>query len=562
MLLALALAACAAASPQAAPAGPAALRERIERWGADRALLERRHEIPLSAAWPDRLERFLSESLREIEAVDLSALAGADRIDAVLLRDRIRHGLLELRRERKADDEVRALLPFAAGLVGLEEARRRFEAPDPAKSAAALDAAARGIAEARKAVEAAGEKTGRVLARRAARRIEGLRRTLKEWNGFYAGYLPEHGWWCAKPLEKVDKDLEGLAGYLRDRVAREKEEGAAGLVGDPIGREGLMEELALERVPYAPEELIAAGEREFAWCEERMREAAKELGFDGDWKKALGHVKSKHVPPGRQPQLVRDLALEAERFVTERNLVTVPPLCSEGWRMEMMTAERQRTTPYFTGGEVISVAYPTDGMSHEQKLMALRGNNEAFCRATVHHELIPGHHLQLFMAERHRPYRKLFRTPFVVEGWCLYWELLLWDLGFARNAEDRVGMLFWRAHRGARIVVSLKFHLGQMAPKEMVEFLVDRVGHERDGATAEVRRYVGGDYGPLYQAAYLLGGLQIRALHRELVGSKRMSDRDFHDAVLRENSIPVDLIRASLIGKPPSFDTPAWKFLE
>jgi len=385
---------------------------------------------------------------------------------------------------------------------------------------------------------------------------------LQDWNGFHAGYLPEHGWWCAKPLEKADKELEGLAGFLRDRVAKEKEDGSAGLVGDPIGREGLLEELALERVPYSPEELIAAGEREFAWCEARMREAARELGFDGDWKKALEQVKSKHVPPGRQPGLVRDLAIEAERFVTERDLVTVPPLCREGWRMEMMTPDRQKTTPYFTGGEVISVAYPTDGMSHEQKLMSMRGNNAAFCRATVHHELIPGHHLQLFMAERHRPYRRAFRTPFVVEGWCLYWELLLWDLGFARNAEDRVGMLFWRAHRGARIVVSLKFHLGQMSPKEMTDFLVDRVGHERDGATAEVRRYIGGDYGPLYQAAYLLGGLQIRALHKDLVGSGKMSDREFHDAVLRENSIPVDLIRASLTGKSPSFDSPAWKFFE
>jgi uncharacterized protein (DUF885 family) len=60
-----------------------------------------------------------------------------------------------------------------------------------------------------------------------------------------------------------------------------------------------------------------------------------------------------------------------------------------------------------------------------------------------------------------------------------------------------------------------------MQPAEMVDFLVKRVGHEVDGATAEVRRYIGGDYGPLYQAAYMLGGLQIRALYKELVTSGR-----------------------------------------
>ena len=36
-------------------------------------------------------------------------------------------------------------------------------------------------------------------------------------------------------------------------------------------------------------------------------------------------------------------------------------------------------------------------------------------------------------------------TPFYVEGWALYWEMRMWDMGFARNAHDRVGMLFWRA---------------------------------------------------------------------------------------------------------------------
>jgi uncharacterized protein (DUF885 family) len=225
-----------------------------------------------------------------------------------------------------------------------------------------------------------------------------------------------------------------------------------------------------------------------------------------------------------------------------------------------MSPERQKVNPFFTGGEVVSVAFPTADMDHEQKLMSLRGNNRHFCWAVVHHEVIPGHHLQLYMMERHAPHRKAFRTAFLVEGWALYWELRLWDLGFARDAGDRVGMLFWRRHRAARIIVSLKFHLGKMTPAEMTDFLVERVGHERDGATGEVRRYIGGDYPPLYQAAYLLGGMQLRALHGELVASGRMTERAFHDAVLRENAIPVELIRAALTGGDP--EAGGWKFLK
>jgi uncharacterized protein (DUF885 family) len=251
------------------------------------------------------------------------------------------------------------------------------------------------------------------------------------------------------------------------------------------------------------------------------------------------------------------------KFLEERDLVTIPDLCKEIWRMEMMSPELQKVNPYFTGGEVISVSYPTATMSTEDKLMSMRGNNIHFSRATVQHELMPGHHLQGFMAARYREHRRAFRTPFLVEGWALYWEMLLWDLNFPKSAEDRVGMLFWRSHRCARIIFSLKFHLGQLTAQEAIDFLVDRVGHERRNATAEVRRSVAGNYSPLYQAAYMLGGLQIRALHKELVESGKMTNRAFHDAVLKENSIPVEMIRASLTKQPLARDyTAKWRFYD
>ena len=67
--------------------------------------------------------------------------------------------------------------------------------------------------------------------------------------------------------------------------------------------------------------------------------------------------------------------------------------------------------------------------------------------------------------------RQAFGTPFWTEGWALYWELMLWDLDFARSPEDRVGMLFWRMHRCARIIFSLSFHLEQMTPQECIDYL-------------------------------------------------------------------------------------------
>ncbi|MFX8937956.1 DUF885 family protein, partial [Acinetobacter baumannii] len=88
---------------------------------------------------------------------------------------------------------------------------------------------------------------------------------------------------------------------------------------------------------------------------------------------------------------------------------------------------------------------------------------------------------------RFKPYRN-FNTPFWTEGWSLYWEFLLWDNQFPRNAEDKIGMLFWRMHRCARIIFSLNYHLGNWTPQQCIDFLVDRVGHERANAEGEVRR--------------------------------------------------------------------------
>ncbi len=162
-----------------------------------------------------------------------------------------------------------------------------------------------------------------------------------------------------------------------------------------------------------------------------MRERS---GYGDDWQKALEHVKNDYVKPGQQPALVRDLAWEAVDYVRQRDLVTIPEAAIRSWRMEMMTPERQRINPFFSGGDVMSVSYPTASMTEEQKLMSMRGNNIHFARATVFHELMPGHYLQEYMEERYRPWRAPFDTPFWIEGWAFYWETAAVGSGFSEVA--------------------------------------------------------------------------------------------------------------------------------
>ena len=334
-----------------------------------------------------------------------------------------------------------------------------------------------------------------------------------------------------------------------------------GIVGRPIGREALMVELQGEMIPYSPEELIELARKELAWCDAETLKAAREMGFGDDWRKATEKVKNLHVPPGGQPKLIRELSDEAIAYLKKHDLVTVPPLAEETWRMIMMTPERQLISPFFTGGEVISVAFPTSTMSHDAKMQSLRGNNVHFSRATVQHELIPGHHLQGFMNPRNQTHRGAFGTPFWTEGWALYWEFVLYEKGFPQSAEDRIGFLTWRKHRCCRIIFSLSYHMGTMTPRECIDLLVDRVGFEPENATAEVRRSFAGGYPPLYQAAYMLGGKQIWSLRKELVGTGKMTDRQFHDAILAEHGMPIAMVRAILTKQELKPDSnPMWKF--
>jgi uncharacterized protein (DUF885 family) len=598
------------------------MRAVIERYNVDRGSLTRSYPVFFSPARQARFKQFYSDWLASLDKLDFDAMSQDGKVDYLLMKNHLEYELRQLEILTRQLAEIEPLIPFAKSITELEEARRRMEPIDSAKAAALLTDLRKQVDERRRAIESglrpegrgdirtdtrsdAGteNKTGAIrvkktVANRAVGAVNSLKATLRNWYTFYNGYDPVFTWWAEEPYKALDQTLTSYAAFLAERVVGIRSEGtqtpgptrgvggsgggpaggqqqtlpragaqnakpgdASDIVGDPIGREALISELHSEMIPYTPEELIAIAVKEMAWCENEMKRASHDLGYGDNWHEALEHVKNLYVEPGKQPEMIRNLALEAIKFVDDHDLVTVPQLARDSWRMEMMTPERQLVSPFFLGGEVILVSFPTNAMAHEQKLMSMRGNNVHFARATVFHELIPGHHLQGFMAARYKPYRSLFGTPFWTEGGALYWELLFWDLKFAKTPENRIGMLFWRMHRCARIIFSLNFHLEKMTPQECIDFLVNRVGHERDNATAEVRRSFDGSYGPLYQIAYLIGGLQLYSLHRELVDSGKMTNRAFNDAVLKENRIPIEMVRASLTKQKLTRDfKTTWKF--
>jgi hypothetical protein len=564
----------------------------VDRFSSDLGSLRRRYDADGSPEQRARMRGFYRGWRARLGTLDFAALGEEGRADYVLLDNYVKHQVVLLDRADSLRAGTAVLVPFADRLLALQDARRDLKTVNSAATAATLAAVAKQADSLRALFDAparasdssskprpAAPKVSRTVANRGADQLDDIRGAVANWYKYYDAYDPQFTWWNKDPYKRLDSTLTRYARTLRERAVGFKPEearaatvasGARGggsdsnlgpIIGDPIGAKGLAEDLRSEMIDYTPEELIAIAEREYAFSLGEMKKASRAMGYGDNWKAAMEKVKDTYVEPGKQTDLIRDLARQAESFFDQHDWVTIPQLAREDWRMEMMSPERQRVAPFFLGGDLILVSYPTDGMSEEEKLMSMRGNNPHFSHATVFHELNPGHHLQGFMSARFNTQRRLFSTPFWSEGQSLYWEMFLWDHDFQSTPEDRIGALFWRMHRSARIIFSLDFHLGKMTPDQAVQFLVDTVNFERANAEGEVRRSFNGSYPPLYQIGYMIGGLQLRALHHELVDSGKMTDRQFHDAVLQGGPMPIAMVRARLEKLPIAREgLPAWKF--
>ena len=539
----------------------------IQRYQLDYASLDKLYTVANGTARARQMQEFFTQWRAALDALPFDSYGVEDRIDVVMMRNQIDFELRELAAQRQRFTEAEPLVPFARGLIDMAEARRVMQAQEGAASAAILQQALVGVRKAHQAllagpdINARKPMASRSVANRAVQVLATTARDLKAWYGYYEGYDPQLTWWVKRPYADLDKAMSEYAASLNERLVGKASATLLNVTGDPIGRDGLVSALQREMIPYTPEELMALAEKELAWGEAELRKASAEMGFGSDWHAAMEKVKTMYVAPGEQPAMVRRLAREAIDYMAANKLVTVPEVARRSWRMDMLSPESQLISPFFLGGDTILVSYPTADMTHEQKMMSMRGNNPHFSRATVQHELIPGHHLQLFMAERYQPQRRLFDSPFYVEGWAVYWEMLLYERNFAVTPEDRIGMMFWRNHRAARILFSLGFHMGKVTPEQAVDMLIQRVGHEPDNARAEVRRSFNGDYPPLYQAGYMVGALQLRELKRELVDGGKMTLLEYHDRILDGGMLPIELVRARLKNEKIARDfKPLWRF--
>jgi uncharacterized protein (DUF885 family) len=166
--------------------------------------------------------------------------------------------------------------------------------------------------------------------------------------------------------------------------------------------------------------------------------------------------------------------------------------------------------------------------------------------ALILHEAVPGHHLQIALAREipHVPeFRKLGRYTAYSEGWGLYAETLGGDLGVYDTPFERYGKLQQEVMRAARLVVDTGIHaLGWNREKAVQTMMVAQGGWiTEDFLRSEVDRYIAN---PAQALAYKIGGLKMEELRRksEKALGSRFDVREFHDVVLRNGALPLDIL--------------------
>ncbi|RZK31414.1 MAG: DUF885 domain-containing protein, partial [Hymenobacter sp.] len=169
-------------------------------------------------------------------------------------------------------------------------------------------------------------------------------------------------------------------------------------------------------------------------------------------------------------------------------------------------------------------------------------------RTLAYHEGIPGHHFQIGIAQELEglpTFRRVIPFTAYAEGWALYAEQLTWELGFEKDPYDNLGRLRAELFRSVRLVVDTGIHDQRWTREQAIQYMRQTTGIAESDVEAEIERYI---VMPGQACAYKAGMLKILELReraQQQLGSK-FDLRDFHDAVLKSGSMPLEVLEQAV----------------
>jgi uncharacterized protein (DUF885 family) len=165
-------------------------------------------------------------------------------------------------------------------------------------------------------------------------------------------------------------------------------------------------------------------------------------------------------------------------------------------------------------------------------------------RTLAYHEGVPGHHFQIAIGMELEGLPFIRRiSPFTAytEGWALYTEQLAWELGFQKDPFDNIGRLQAELFRAVRLVVDTGIHSKRWTREAAIEYMKANTGMAQSDVVAEIERYI---VMPGQATAYKVGMMKILELREQAkkVLGDRFDLRDFHDVVLKNGAVPLDIL--------------------
>ena len=291
----------------------------------------------------------------------------------------------------------------------------------------------------------------------------------------------------------------------------------------------------------SPDEIHELGLKQIAETEAQMIAVAHKLGFK-DLASLNDHIKNdRHFYAKSGEQLLglytdytRGMEAELPKLfghLPQSNLTVVP----------MEDARSKNAVPAdYTNGAADSSRPGRINVNEWEPQHRLLLNVEAI----AYHEGVPGHHLQLSLAQE-MIYLPTFRrhggyTAFV-EGWALYAERLGQEVGRYQDPYSDYGRLENEMWRAIRLVIDTGVHEKHWTRAQMVEFFHRYTAMDEPNIQSEVDRYIAW---PGQALAYMIGQLKILALRdeaRRKFGEK-FDLRAFHDKVLENGALPLDVL--------------------
>lgn len=305
---------------------------------------------------------------------------------------------------------------------------------------------------------------------------------------------------------------------------------------------------------FDSDELAEYGRSAMAETRERMKEVAARIDPGRTVEEHLDTLKDAHPPKEELRQTYASEMARARDFVREHDLVTIPD--DEELHVIDTPVYARRVLPYaayMPAGPFdekqqghFYVTPVDESQTPEQQERQLRGHSLHTIPIVALHEGYPGHHLQLVRANAvPRLARTLTWNTVYVEGWALYCEEMMKDVGFCPDPMTQLGQLKETLWRSARIVVDTSIQRGTMTLEDGIEFMVREVKLERVNATAEVNRYA---TSPTQPSSYMIGKRAIMDIRRrfEAEAGSAFDLKSFHDRLLDLGSIQPALVEASL----------------